>query len=201
MPVPRTHHLAWLGAPLWAALLGAQSMTLAANLVAPLNPVQAKAVVLFFVASDCPVSNRYFPEMERLSARFAAQAVLTRYVYANPYETAAGVGQHQAEYKAPQAEARLDTKAVLVHATGARTTPEAVLLLHEGATWRVAYRGRIDDRYVHIGLERAHAEHHDLENAVTAALAHQPVLPAGGPAVGCAIVTAEGTPTMRMGAK
>lgn len=166
------------------------AQTVAPAAVAPLNASGARAVVLFFVASDCPVSNRYFPEMERLATRFAGQGVVARYVYPNAYETAAGVGAHQAEFNAPQGEARLDPGAALVHATGATTTPEAVLLLHEGTAWRVAYRGRIDDRYVHIGLERAHAEHHDLENAIGAALAHRPVLPAGGPPVGCAIATA-----------
>ena len=177
-----------LTASLIPAVLTAQ--TVPGTIAARLNAPQANAVLLFFVASDCPVSNRYFPEMSRLSARFATQGVETRFVYPNAYETASSVGKHQVEFNAPQSEARLDPQAALVSATGVRTTPEAVLLLHEGAAWRVAYRGRIDDRYVHIGLERAAAEHHDLENAVIAALAHQPVLPAAGPAVGCSIVTA-----------
>ncbi len=181
----------WLVA---ASLLpGLQAQTVSPADVAGLNAPQAQTVLMFFVASDCPVSNRYFPEMERLALRFAGQGVVTRYVYPNAYETAVTVGRHQAEFQAPQSEARLDPHADLVHATGARTTPEAVLLLHEGPHWRVAYRGRIDDRYVHIGLERAHAEHHDLENALVAALAHQPVMPAAGPAVGCAIVPADAT--------
>ena len=178
-----------IGVLLLAAGARAQTVRLGSAEVAGLNAPQAKALVLYFVASDCPVSNRYFPEMERLDAKFSGQGVLTRYVYANATETAAGVGRHQMEFKAPMSEARMDPQGALVRATGVTTTPEAVLLLREGLAWRVAYRGRIDDRYVHIGLERPRAERHDLENAVLAALAHQPVMPAGGPLVGCGIVT------------
>ncbi len=178
-----------IGVLLLAAGVRAQTVRLGSAEVAGLNASQAKALVLYFVASDCPVSNRYFPEMERLAARFAGQGVATRYVYANATETTAGVGRHQVEFGAPMSEVRMDPAGGLVRATGATATPEAVLLLHEGPVWRVAYRGRIDDRYVHIGVERPWAERHDLENAVVAALAHQPVIPPGGPVVGCGIVT------------
>lgn len=167
----------------------AQTARVSEGDVAGLTPAGARALMVYFVASDCPVSNRYFPEMERLAARFAGQGVATRYVYANATETTAGVGRHQVEFGAPVSEVRMDPAGALVRATGATATPEAVLLLHEGPAWRVAYRGRIDDRYVHIGVERPRAERHDLVNAVVAALAHQPVMPPGGPVVGCGIVT------------
>jgi hypothetical protein len=72
---------------------------------------------------------------------------------------------------------------------GAHITPSAAVLASDrDGKWTVAYRGRIDDRYVRIGLERARVEHHDLENAVAAVLAGKPVTPAAGAPVGCAIV-------------
>src|SRR5207249_2634589 len=36
---------------------------------------QTRAVVLFFIAAECPVSNRYAPEINRLVADFASQHV------------------------------------------------------------------------------------------------------------------------------
>lgn len=52
----------------------------------------ARAVVLFFVASDCPVSNRTFPEMKRVRESFASQGVVVRYVYPNVGRRLRGFG-------------------------------------------------------------------------------------------------------------
>lgn len=160
-----------------------------ARLTALAGP-DAKLLLLFFVASDCPVSNRYFPEMERMSAEFAVRHVSTRYVYPNPEETAAGLAAHQRSFNAPVDAATLDPQDLLVHRTGVTTTPEAALLVRDTSGWKVVYRGRVDDRYVHFGVERAKAEHHDTEVAVQAALAGAAVPQPGGPPVGCAIVPA-----------
>ncbi len=173
-----------------ASALHAQVVPAAAlqTLAAP----QARALLLFFVASDCPVSNRYFPEMERLSTAAVPHGVQSLYIYPNTYETLAEAQHHQAAFGASASDARLDPTASLVRMTGARTTPEAVLLLKQGSGWTVAYRGRIDDRYIHIGLERGQVEHHDLEAALTAVAAGKPAPPPTGPAVGCAIMAAAG---------
>ncbi len=168
---------------LLSALGHAQTIP-ADKLGAPASP----SLLLYFVASDCPVSNRYFPEMERLSSRFS---VPTLYIYPNTYETLAESKLHQSSFGASPADARTDPSGDLVRSTGARTTPEAVLLTRQGTAWHVAYRGRIDDRYIHIGLERGHVEHHDLEAALTAVSAGRLAPPPSGPAVGCAIMGAK----------
>src|ERR1035438_1564352 len=46
----------------------------------------------------------------------------------------------------------------------------------------------IDDRYFSIGQERPQPQQHDLEAAISAALADKPVPQSGGPPVGCSIV-------------
>src|SRR5580698_10104660 len=46
-----------------------------------------EAVVLFFIASDCPVSDRYIPEIRSLEEKFAAQHVVFWFVYPNVGET------------------------------------------------------------------------------------------------------------------
>ncbi|HZA35181.1 MAG TPA: hypothetical protein VE505_09650, partial [Vicinamibacterales bacterium] len=39
------------------------------------GPDAAKALVLVFMRSDCPISNRYAPELERLQRQAAAAAI------------------------------------------------------------------------------------------------------------------------------
>lgn len=72
----------------------------------------------------------------------------------------------------------------LVTKTGATITPEAVVL---DAREQVVYRGRIDDRFVELGRERASPTTRDLRNAIAAALAGRRVSPARTQAVGCFI--------------
>jgi hypothetical protein len=52
---------------------------------------------------------------------------------------------------------------------------------------RVVYRGRIDDRYVDLGLERPAATTHDLADALAAVVAGKPVPHPNTQAVGCFI--------------
>jgi hypothetical protein len=151
-----------------------------------------RVVVLFFAASDCPISNRYIPEIARLTQEFAAQRSGSQqarfwWVYPNASDTAQVVADHNREYSI-SGDTILDPRQSLVQRAHATTTPEAAIFLVEGNGLREVYHGRIDDRYLDIGQERPQAEHHDLESAIAAALAGKPVPQPGGPAVGCSIV-------------
>ena len=53
--------------------------------VAPLDG-GARATVLLFTAVDCPISDRYAPEVRRLAARFGDAGVRFWVVYANAGE-------------------------------------------------------------------------------------------------------------------
>ena len=52
---------------------------------------------------------------------------------------------------------------------------------------RIVYRGRIDDRYVDLGLERPAPTKHDLADALAAVVDGKPVQQATTQAVGCFI--------------
>jgi hypothetical protein len=163
--------------------------------VARLEASGAKAIVLFFLATDCPISNRYVPEIDRLEKKFAGKPVDFWLVYPNATETIQGVLHHQAAFSLVGGTL-VKPSPWFVAQTQATITPEAAILVQEAAGWRRVYAGRIDNRYVDIGKERPQATRHDLEDAVEAVLAHQPVVAAGGPPVGCGIVseTALGKP-------
>lgn len=148
----------------------------------------AKAVVLFFIATDCPISNRYAPEIDRLEKEFAGRPVAFWLVYPNATETTEGVLHHQAAFSLGGATLVRPSERFVGQAE-ATITPESAVLIPEGSGWRTVYAGRIDNRYVDIGRERPRATRHDLEDAVEAVLTHEPVAAAGGPPVGCGIVS------------
>jgi AhpC/TSA family len=148
-----------------------------------------KAVVLFFVATDCPISNRTFPEMKRLREEFASRGVRFWFIYPNKGEHLELVAQHQAAYDA-EGEAVLDVTGTLVGMSGARVTPEVSVLVPRGVTgWRPVYTGRIDDRYVRIGEERPHATAYFAERALNALLSGAHIETATGAPVGCGIIS------------
>jgi thiol-disulfide isomerase/thioredoxin len=149
-----------------------------------------EAVVLFFVASDCPISNRYIPELHRIESKFAAQHVVFWFVYPNVGEAPDAVRQHEAAYGAEE-HVLLDPHHQLVALAHAKVTPESAVLVPErGGTeaLRTVYHGRIDDRYVQIGQERPRATQHDLERAIVDVLRHRSVEQPDGQTVGCGII-------------
>ena len=152
-----------------------------------LAPAGTQEVVLFFAATDCPISNRYVPEIARLSELYRGQHVEVLSVYPNPGDTQTLVAAHQRDFGAAGETVR-DPQQALVHLAHALMTPEAAVLVPESAGWREVYLGRIDDRYLSLGEERPAATRHDLEEAIQAVLDHHPVPPPGGPAVGCGII-------------
>ncbi len=150
-------------------------------------PAGTKAVVLFFAASDCPISNRYIPEIERLDREFSSQGVRFWWVYPNPEDTAGVVRRHDEQFDL-HGDTVLDTDQRLTRMAQVTITPEVAVFVTNASGLREVYSGRIDNRYIALGLERPAATRHELEMAISAALAHDPVPKPGGPAVGCSIV-------------
>ncbi len=147
-------------------------------------PAGVKAIVFLFTSTDCPISNRYAPEVRRIAEAFAAQGVVFRLVYPNPAETAPAIREHMAAFAyAGATKAFRDPRHALVKFVGATVTPEAAVV----ASGHVVYRGRIDDRHVDFGLDRPVPTRHDLAEALIAGLAGKPVTPSTTQAVGCFI--------------
>ena len=147
-------------------------------------PAGVKAQVFLFTSTDCPISNRYAPEVKRIVSTFASQGVAFRLVYPNPAEEAAAIREHIAAFGYGEAMLPLrDPRLALAKFVKATVTPEAAVVVGN----RVAYRGRIDDRYVELGLERPAPTTHDLADALSAVLAGRPVAHPTTQAVGCFI--------------
>ena len=123
-----------------------------------------KAVVLFFIGHDCPISNAYAPEIKRICARYAPQRIGFYMVYPDPDLSFAAAQKHAKDY-GYTAPVLLDANHRLSRKAGATVTPEAAVLAPDG---KLLYRGRIDDLYIGFGKQRYEATQHDLRNALDA---------------------------------
>lgn len=148
------------------------------------------ATVLIFLRTDCPLANQAAPAIERIHRDNSQRGVRVWLVFIDPAETAAMARDHLRAFGL-HAPALRDPEHVLVRRTGVRVTPEAALYLHDGATPRLMYRGRLDNRVVRLGVQRPRPTRRDLQEAIDKALAGGITEPIITPAIGCAIAGVE----------
>lgn len=151
----------------------------------PANPYAfdpgVRAHVLVFTTSDCPISNRYAPELRRIAEAFGDRGVRFWLVYPVPADSAPVAREHATRF-GPTFSIVRDTAFALVRRTAASVTPEVALIERGG---RQVYRGRIDDRNVDFGRDRPAPTRRDLQMALQAVVTGAPITPATTTAVGC----------------
>jgi hypothetical protein len=159
------------------------------RVLTPFKPAQA-AHVLFFVATDCPISNTYAPEIQRVCRDYAGQGVSCALIYedvevrgAAPLEEQ--VRTHLQDFRYGSMPAAIDRTRVVAREARATITPQAVVVDRSGA---IRYRGRIDNFYAALGKPRQRVTEHDLRDALDALLAGRPVPRPQTDALGCHIV-------------
>src|SRR3954467_502211 len=84
----------------------------------PLEPAGA-ANVLVFTATDCPISNGYAPEIQRLCAGYAQKGVRCVLVYEDVGVTAEAVRAHVREFRYGGLAAAIDADGSLAARVGA----------------------------------------------------------------------------------
>lgn len=140
-----------------------------------------KPLVLVFMSVECPIANKYVPTLKRLAEEQKhARLVL---VYPNTDETANAIEKHVRDYGLGM-EVWRDTRHALVRMTGARVTPEAVVMVEGG---KIIYRGRIDDRFEDWGKSRPAARKEDLREVLEMVGKGEKVEARQTEAVGCYI--------------
>ena len=142
-----------------------------------------KVAVLFFITDDCPISNSYAPEINRIVADYTPRGIAFYAVYADRSISIAEIKQHAKEFnlRLPLIE---DAKHRLVDMVGATVTPETAVLGPEGT---VFYRGPIDDVYIDFGKRRPAATRSYLRNALEAILSGKPIATPSIKPIGCFI--------------
>jgi hypothetical protein len=150
----------------------------------PLAPAAGEINLVFFLSIDCPISARYSPEINRIVHDYAPKNVHAWLVYVDPSAKIDAVRSNLKDFHAGiQAPAVIDAGLRLTIAANATVTPEAFVYTHAGR----AYRGRIDDLYDAIGVNRRSAGRHDLREALDAVLAGKPAPAPDTKPVGCFI--------------
>jgi thiol-disulfide isomerase/thioredoxin len=150
--------------------------------VDPFRVAPGKVVVLIFVRTDCPISNRYAPTIQQLSAKAAGSAEFFL-VYPSKKETADTIRNHEQEFGYKLSALR-DPQHILVKQSMAQITPEAAVF---DASRHLVYHGRIDNLYEDFGHARKNATTHELADAIEAAIAGKSLSNGATPAVGCYI--------------
>jgi hypothetical protein len=133
---------------------------------------QGRATVTFFIASDCPISNAYAPEISRICSAYQARGASCRLVYEDTSLAPADLMKHISEYGLMQMRATWDSSRTLADHSHVTITPTAVVA--DGRD-KVQYQGRIDNLYINIGRTRQQVTNHDVTDALDAVLARKPV--------------------------
>ena len=143
-----------------------------------------KAQVLFFVATDCPVSNSYAPEIQRICKAYGEKGVSCSLSYEDVRVDSAAVRTHLEAYGYRDLPVAIDADRALADRVRASITPEAFVI---DANGKLRYQGRIDNLYTSLGKTRQVVTEHDLTNALDAVLAGRPVARTKTEAIGCFI--------------
>jgi len=158
--------------------------------VEPLEGIEAEARVFLFVGAECPISNRYAPELGRIKEAFGPRGIEFWLVYTDDHLDADELARHATEFNLEAPLVR-DPMRSLVERAGVGVTPEAAVFSRSG---ELLYRGRIDDRVLELGLVRPEPERRDLRDALDAILAGRKPSVSSTPARGCTIPPAAGSP-------
>lgn len=150
----------------------------------PLKIEKGHTGALFFVTNDCPVSNYYAHEIRRICDDYVKRGVGCSLVYTDATLTDEQAKKHAQDYGHGAYPKFVDRTHALVKATGAAITPTAVVIRPDGS---IAYRGRIDNSYAAIGVQRRVVTQHDLRDALDSVFAGRPVARPEEPPVGCYI--------------
>lgn len=159
------------------------------RVLTPFRPAQA-ANVLFFVATDCPISNSYAPEIQRVCRDYAGRGVTCSLMYEDVEVAGAvpldeQVRKHLRDYRYGTMPAAIDRTRAVAREAHATITPQAIVVDRSGA---IRYSGRIDNFYAALGKPRQRVTEHDLRDALDALLAGRPVPRPRTEALGCHIV-------------
>ncbi len=149
---------------------------------------QGAAELVFFVCTDCPISNGYAPEIQRICATYRTKDVSCTLVYEDVTVNAGEVRKHLAEYGYRNIRATIDRNRAIAKYAKATVTPQAVLVDKKGV---IRYRGRINNLYTDLGKPRRQITEHDLSDALDALLAGRAIANLETKALGCYIVDPE----------
>lgn len=138
----------------------------------------SKAIVLMFIATQCPVSNSYNDRMNELYKDYGSKGVSFVAINSNKSEGIDEIKKHALEHGFKFTILK-DWKNVIADKLGATVTPEIFLL---NSDFEILYHGRIDNS---SRIDKVTSR--DLRNALDEVLSAKPVAVVSTKAFGCTI--------------
>jgi peroxiredoxin len=143
----------------------------------------AKAVVLITQQNSCPVSRNIASSIKALQDQYAARGVEFMMLNSTPTDLRDDIVAEAQSY-GYDLPILMDGNQLVGEQLGVTRTAEAIVI--DPKTWKIIYRGPIDDR-VTYERQKAHADHTWAKDALDATLAGKPVAVSHVQPVGCLI--------------
>jgi len=139
----------------------------------------SKAIVIMFIATECPVSNAYNKRMAKIYNQYKEKKVAFVGINSNKQESVSDIKSHS-EKNGLKFTILKDDKNKIADMFAASFTPEIYVL--NSSTYDILYHGRIDD-----SRDESNVESNDLANALDELLAGKKITIAKTKAFGCTI--------------
>jgi peroxiredoxin len=143
----------------------------------------ARAVVLITQMDGCPISRNIAGAVKKLQAAYAGKGVEFMMLNSSPMDSREELLKEAKDY-GYDLPILMDSNQLVGEQLGVTRTAEVIIL--DPKTWKVIYRGPVDDR-VTYERQKAAAEHTWAADALDSMLAGKTVAVASEPAVGCLI--------------
>ena len=139
-------------------------------------------MALFVQGNGCPIARNAVPVVNALAAEFEPQGVRFLGLNANPQDDRAAVAREVEEYGL-RFPVLLDETQLVAEALGVTRTAEVLVI--EPRSWRLLYRGPVDDR-MHYEAQRP-ARNAWVREVLRAHLDGEPLEPVGRDSPGCLV--------------
>lgn len=145
------------------------------------DATNSTAAVFVFLSIDCPISNGYLPELNRLAQRYRSNGVEFYGVISDRLVSRAAAVRHSDEFQV-RFPVLFDASCALQRQLGPTHTPHAFVV---NSQREVMYEGAIDDTYAKLGERRQRASAPYLRDAILAVVSGRPQPVKSTTPVGC----------------
>ncbi len=143
----------------------------------------AKVIVLITQMNNCPIVRNLAPKLKELEAKYGPQGVKFMMLNSAVQDSRDEIVAEAKEYGI-DIPILMDSNQLVGEQLGVTRTAEFFVI--DPKTWKVAYRGPLDDR-LDYGTQKAAAEHPWASDAIEAVLAGRQAMAATKPSPGCLI--------------
>jgi mono/diheme cytochrome c family protein len=143
----------------------------------------ARAIVIVTTGNGCPIARNLAPQLKTLKARYGGQGVQFLLLNSNLQDGRDAIAREKEEFGI-DIPILMDSNQLVGEQLGVTRTAEFFVI--DPKTWKIAYRGPLDDR-MDYGTQKANAEHPWASDAIEAVLAGRPAMAATKMSPGCLI--------------